>query len=99
MASLRCDGAGLWLLQVVGADGNRYSIRLGRIDKRQAEAVHRYVEDLAACKVSGEAPGPATGEWLAEVPDRIRAGLVRAGLAQERRRSVCPTVADWTGCY
>ena len=99
MASLRCDGAGLWLLQVVGTDGGRYSIRLGRIDKRQAEAVHRYVEDLVACKVSGEAPGPATGEWLAKVPDRIRAGLVRAGLAQERRRSVCPTVADWTARY
>ena len=99
MASLTCDPQGRRMLQVCGTDGRRCTIRLGRLDARQAEAVKRFVEILAACRVSGDAPDNATAEWLASLPPAIHKRLERAGLVAPRRRRECPTLGEWLQAY
>lgn len=100
MASISHDKkTGLRVVQFVGDDGKRRSVRLGKVSKRQAETAKGYVEDLVACKVTGSAPKGTTAEWLAGLPDVIRGRLERVGLVEPQERRECPTLGDWLRTY
>ncbi len=100
MASISTNKrTGLRRILFVARDGRRKSIRFGKLNKRQAETVKRFIEDLVACSVSGGSPKGTTAEWLADLPDTIRKRIERTGLITPRERVECPTLAAWVQSY
>ncbi len=88
MASLANDPGGRRRIQFVDADGLRKTIRLGKMSKRQAEAVKLRVEDLAAAQLSGGSPSDETSRWLANIDNGLREKLTSVGLAEFRTRKL-----------
>ena len=100
MASISHDRkTGRRTIQFVGQDGKRRSLRLGKVNKRQAETVRGFIENLLACKVSGSSPKATTAEWVAGLPNAIRRRLERTDLILPQERRECPTVAEWVAHY
>lgn len=98
MASIANDPGGVRRL-LVAVDGRRKTVRLGKIPKKQAEAVRRHVEALASSRIDGSTPPDETSRWLAGVSDTLRGRLVRAGLARPRRSPASATVGDVIDLY
>ena len=96
MASLSNDPGGRRRIQFVDADGNRKTIRLGKMSKRQAESVKLRVEDLVAAKLSNGSPSDETSRWLAEIDQVLYDKLAAVELA-ERIENV--TLADFIDSY
>jgi len=67
MASLANDPNGRRRILFVDTEGNRKTIRLGKMSKRQAETVKLRIEDLAASKLSGGTPSDETARWLSSI--------------------------------
>ena len=86
-------------VQFIGADGKRRSIRLGRVDKRQAESARGFLENLAAARVSGRVPDPATAQWVSALPPAVHKRLVQADLTEPREQEQRPTVAEWVQAF
>lgn len=86
MASLANDPGGRRRILFVDGDGNRKAIRLGKMSKRQAEAVKLKIEDLVASKLSGSTPCDETARWLKAADDTLRDKLATVGLAERRER-------------
>ena len=84
MASLSNDPKGLRRIQFIGLDGRRKTIRLGRIPKRDAEAVKVKVEQLLACKLSGCSWDAELAKWVADIPRRLADKLTKLELMSER---------------
>ncbi len=80
-------------------DGKRLSVRLGKVNKKQAESAKLYIEDLLACKVTGTAPQGKTAEWIASLTDMIRKRLERTGLIEPQERRDCPKLGQWLEKY
>jgi integrase len=100
MASISHDKkTGRRIIQFKARDGKRKSIRLGKVNKRQAETAKLFLEDLVACSVSGGSPKGTTAEWIADLPDSIRRRVERVGLISPRERVECPTLAGWVRTY
>ncbi len=77
-------------------DGNRKSIRLGEISKRNADTVLSHVRELEACKRIADKPDPRTRGWLNEITDEFHEKLAEAGLIPHRdRRTVKQFFDDW----
>jgi len=90
---------GLWTVQFTGMTGKRHSVRLGRVNKRQAESARRFIGELVKARVSGEAPPTSTVEWATGLPEKIHNVLVKGGLADPPKRGERPTVAAWAQAY
>jgi hypothetical protein len=73
------------MIRFFDGNGGRRTVRLGRMPKRQAESVKRYIEQLVASQLSGSAPPDETSRWLAELGDEFHARLARTGLIAPRR--------------
>ncbi len=86
-------------IQFVAANGKRRSVRLGKVNKKQAESAKLFVEDLIACKDTGTAPKGTTAQWLAGLSDTLRRRLERVGLIGPQERRECPTLAEWMQRY
>jgi integrase len=84
LASLSNDSNGTKRIQFIDGDGERRTIRFGKLNAKAAETVLRRVEQLAAHRVAGTAHEPDLSAWLAAVPAVYYARLVRAGLAAPR---------------
>ena len=96
MASVSTDKkTGRRTIQFVAPNGKRLSIRLGRVNKKQAENAKLHIEHLLACRVGVTSPRNTTLEWLADLPDAIIQRLVRVDLIDPRKRTECPTLGDW----
>ena len=96
MASLANDPGGRRRILFADTDGNRKAIRLGKMSKRQAEAVKLRIEDLAASKLSGGTPSDETARWLAAIDSILHDKLSAVGLVEPRERIVCPTLREFT---
>lgn len=88
MASLCCDSNGLKRILVVLPDGKREAIRLGRMTVEDAKRTRDMIERLLSAKIGKRAPDPFVSEWLADLPDKIHARLVRLGLTQPRLKDL-----------
>ncbi len=84
MACICNDPGGKRRILFKGADGKRKSIRLGKVPRRDAEAVRLKVEKLASARITGHAPDRETSLWLSEIGNDLHQKLVRAGLAEDR---------------
>ena len=94
MASITNEPNGRRTVQVVGIDGKRRSIRLGKVSKRHAEAVRARIEELIACQKTGQ-PRPAElTDWIETTDDALHTRLVNAGLVSERHRATLAAFVD-----
>ena len=84
MASITRESNGRKIIQFVGSDEKRRSIRLGKLAMRQAEAMRVKIEDLVSASLTGHAPSDETSRWLSGLDDAMIDKLARVGLAQER---------------
>ncbi|MHC4563392.1 MAG: tyrosine-type recombinase/integrase [Planctomycetota bacterium] len=95
MASISHDKkTGLRTIQVVCPDGKRRPIRLGKVSKRQAEAIKIRVEDLVAATFTGHVPSDDTTRWVAGLNDGLRQKLAKIGLIDARERVTLQAFID-----
>ncbi len=73
MASISDDPNGRRRIQFVAPDGSRKTVRFGKIDRRGAESVCRYVEALLSAKIGGQPVPEDTAAWLSGI-DRASGG-------------------------
>ena len=96
MASVSSDHNGAKRVQFIDPAGNRKAVRLGKCDKRTAEAVARHVEALLAQRLSGQPLPRETAAWLGSIGDVLRDKLARAGLIEGvHRLTVAEFLPDW----
>ncbi|MEQ8847560.1 tyrosine-type recombinase/integrase [Botrimarina sp.] len=75
-------------------DGQRRSIRLGKMPKAQADNARRHVEALASARIDGSAPPEPTAAWVGGLSDTLRGRLERAGLVRPRDARSGMTVGE-----
>ena len=87
------------LIQFVGNDGKRRTIRLGKVSQRVAESVKFRVEQLNVEKISGHAPDGDTARWVSELSGDLAAKLAKAELIPSRVRQVTTTLQQFLEHY
>jgi hypothetical protein len=85
MASLSRDPNGNYTVQVVGGDGKRRSIRLGKVNKKTAAEVKLKVEHLNSLSVTKLPMDTETAQWVAGIGDELASKLAAVGLIPPRR--------------
>ena len=98
MASIG-DENGRKRILFMAPDGKRKTIRLGKVAKRQAEAVKIHVEQLAHAFSTNTAPPLATSQWLASLDSKLYAKLVAVGLAADRSPALAPALDKFLDDY
>ncbi len=84
MASISTQANGHRIIQFVGCDRKRRSLRLGKVAMRHAESVRVHVEHLVAARVTGGAIHLETARWLTSLTDELHAKLAGVGLIAAR---------------
>ena len=97
MASLGSEPGGRRRILVVGRDGRRRTVRLGRMSLKSARTALAHVEALAAARISGAGIPAATAQWLGELPLPIYKRLVKAGLCEPRPEEA--TLGEFLASY
>ena len=96
MASVANDSGGRRRAPIrARADGQRHAIRLGKVSKRDAEAVKFRVEQLVAAKHTGNAVERDTARWVAELSAPLADKLARVGLIPFREEQVKATLGPF----
>lgn len=85
MASLSKDGAG-WRI-VFQHDGKRKTVRTGRVAKKDAETAKNMIERLLASQAMNTPLDTQTAAWIAQLGDKMRERLAKAGLIKGRQRA------------
>ena len=88
MASLNKQPNGGYTVQLVGAEGKRRSLRLGRVPKKSADSIKLRVESLHACAVAGLPWDADLAAWVAGVGDDLAAKLADLRLVPPRPAAV-----------
>ena len=88
MASLINDPRGLKRILFIGPDGVRRAIRLGKMSKRDAEAVKLRVEHLVTAKITGHAVNDETARWVADLKMKMADKLARVDLIPKKEVAV-----------
>lgn len=84
MASIGQETNGRRRILFVAANGQRKTVRLGKVSQRDAEQVCRHIEALVASTIHGQAMPRETAVWLKGVGDKLHDRLARVGLAEPR---------------
>jgi integrase len=97
MASIGNDANGRKrILFLDPRDGKRKTVRLGKCDKRTAQAIAVHIEALLAAQVRGLPIPPDTAAWLKELKGELREKLVGLGLVDAPR---CVTLGEFLRDY
>lgn len=99
MASVARDKSGLCRIQYFDADGERKTIRIGRVSQRSAETVCGHIEKLVEASITGRTVENATAEWVAGLGEVLAAKLVKHGLIAPRKPSVVEPVTPALGAF
>lgn len=86
MASIVNDPGGRKRLFFYCPDGERRSIRLGKVSQRAADAIKVKVDDLESAIISGCGWKPETARWVAEIPDSLANKLAAKGMIPHRKK-------------
>jgi integrase len=84
MATIGNDPNGRKRILFVAPDGKRKTVRLGKVSRRQAEAVKLRVEALNAALISRCPIDGDTAAWVAGIGDGLAKKLAAVGLIPER---------------
>ena len=85
MASAHKDAKG-WRICYIDPNGNRRSLRPGKVNKTTANQIAHYVELLVAATASRGTLERTAAAWLGEISDTLHAKLARAGLTTPREK-------------
>jgi len=88
MASISNDPNGRRRILFVAPDGSRKTIRLGKIDRKGAEAINRHVEALLSAKIGGQPIPRDTAAWITGIGEELKEKLSAVGLLEAPRREV-----------
>ena len=99
MASLARDPGGTFRIQVAGPDGKRRAIRLGKIPKKDADAIRGLVERLNTAALTGSAPADGDALRVADLPDLLHAKLAKVKLAKPRQKTDAATLGPFLAAY
>ncbi len=97
MASISDDAGDRRRILFTDGSSKRRAIRLGKIDRKSADAICRHVESLLGARIGGQPIPKDTASWLASIGDTLRAKLAAVGLI-EARGSV-PTLGEFLDGY
>ena len=86
MASVENDNQG-FRVRFQDLQKKRQTIRLSRLNQKQAEQVARHVEELLNWKRSGLTLNPATAKWIGGLTQEMHDKLSRTGLIEPRNHS------------
>src|SRR5262245_55412007 len=86
MASIANDPGGRRRILFVAPDESRKTIRLGKCDRKSAEAIARHVEALLAAKIGGQPVPRGTAVWLTGIGAKLRDKLAAVGLVEPLQR-------------
>jgi hypothetical protein len=81
VASIANDPNGRRRILFVAPDGSRNAIRLGKCDRKSAEAIARHVEALLASRIGGQPVPRDTAVWLAGIGEKLKEKLAAVELA------------------
>ncbi len=96
MASISDDPNGRRRILFVAPDGSRKTLRLGKIDRKSAEAINRHVECLLSSKIGGQPIPRETATWLTGIGESLRDKLVAVGLVEpECRMTIAEFAVNW----
>jgi site-specific recombinase XerD len=82
MASVIDDPNGRRRIQFVAPDNRRRSIRLGKCDRRSADAICRHVQALLSGKINGQPLSRETAHWLTSIGASLKEKLASTGLIE-----------------
>ena len=85
MASLNKEPNGNYTVQLVGTDGKRRSLRLGKVPKKAADSIKLRIESLHACAVAGLPWDADLAAWVGGLSDDLAAKLAGLGLMPTRQ--------------
>ncbi len=94
MASLINDPNGRRRIAANIPGMGRKQIRLGKIPKRDAQAIKARIEALIAAKVSGCPWADELAKWVTGLPDDLAEKLTEFGLIQMPERATLKTFID-----
>lgn len=83
----------------VGPDGERKQIRLGKVSKRDAEAIKTRVETLLNARMRNCPIDRDTAGWVGNLEGAFRVKLERAGLIESVEQTRIPTLGKWLEKY
>ncbi len=96
MASISDDPNGRRRILFVAEDGARKTIRLGKTDRKSAEAICRHVEALLSAKIAAQPVPRETATWLSVIGEALREKLAAVGLIEpERKLTVGAFLDQW----
>ncbi len=84
MASLIRDSGGRKRVQFFDREGERRTVRLGRVSQRWAESALGKIEKLVADSFEGTGHDPEVAKWVADLPRLLHRRVVRVGLVAPR---------------
>ncbi|QDT54658.1 site-specific tyrosine recombinase XerC [Caulifigura coniformis] len=99
MASVSKQPNGGRVVQFVGSDRKRRSVRLGRVSSKMADSIRTRIELLDACNRTGQVPAPELLEWLAKLDDRFHGRLAAVGLVAHRAKKIKQAIGPFLDGY
>lgn len=94
MASVsRCKN-GTRIIQFVGSDKKRRSIRLGKVTQRVAESIKIRVENLVSSQIAGHAFDDETARWVASLDQVMVGKLASVGLIPKQEVATLAAFID-----
>ena len=87
MATLYKEKNSTYRIQFFDGNGNRPSIRLGKVPKKTAETFLSRVEEMIHCRLAGQSPSSETSSWLGGLPNDTLAKLSQAGFEVQERHT------------
>ncbi len=94
MASIATESGGRRVLQFIGNDGRRRSLRLGKMSMRDTEVVKQHVDHLLNAQTTNTPVNRVTAAWLAGLPPKLRDRLAKVGLVEQQKRATLEAFID-----
>ena len=99
MASISKDPNGRKRVLFVNGDGERKTIRLGKMSLPDAREVKSKVEAILSANISRRAFDNPTAAWVADIPDSLAAKLAQVGLIPRRDQRKHSSLEDFVEAY
>src|SRR5262245_14393354 len=94
MASVVNDPNGRKHILFVDAEENRRPIRLGKMDRKSADAIARHVEHLLNARINGGTVPRETAAWLSGIGTKLRDKLAAVALVDAPKRAALGEFLD-----
>ena len=100
MASISTDKQGNRRVLFTNRDGQRKTVYVGAMTKKEAETVCTKIEALNAAKVAGVAPADEVSRWTVSIGDELHEKLAKQELVAPRQPvNLSSTLEDWLNKY